>query len=141
MRVFHFISFHVYLTNRLASQNTIEKDKLRKQHNQTRKCRDVRMTHKVWLTVQTEETVACNCLALASVQFVRVKASALCVTLMSLLTRKIRAMICLHNSSEIIARTQNFSSCGFYLASTIFNASYSFHVYLIELIFDVDCRS
>ena len=49
----HFISFHVYLTNRLISQNTIEKYKLRKQHNQTPKCRDVRMTHIVWLTVQT----------------------------------------------------------------------------------------
>ena len=32
--------------------------------------------------------------------------------------RKIRAMICLHDSSEIIARTQIFFSCG--LASTIF---------------------
>ena len=53
-------------------------------------------------------------------------------------TKKICATICLHDSSEIIARTQNFFSCG--LASTIFQCIYSFHVYLIELMFDVDYR-
>ena len=58
-------------------------------------------------------------------------------------TRKIRAMICLHDSSEIIAQTQNFFSCHLPVVKRqqFFNASYSFHVYLIELMFDVDYRS
>ena len=56
---------------------------------------------------------------------------------------KIRAMICLHDSSEIIARTQNFFSCHLPVVKRqrFFNTSYSFHVYLIELMFDIDYRS
>ena len=59
------------------------------------------------------------------------------------LTPKICAMICLHDSSEIIARTQNFFSCHLPVVKRqrFFNASYSFHVYLIELMFAVDYRS
>ena len=59
------------------------------------------------------------------------------------LTRKISAMICLHDSSKIIARTRNFFSCHLSVVKRqrFFNASYSFHVYLIELMFDVDYRS
>ena len=59
------------------------------------------------------------------------------------LTQKIRTTICLHDSSEIIARMQNFFSCHLPVVKRqrFFNASYSFHVYLIELMFDVDYRS
>ena len=52
-------------------------------------------------------------------------------------------MICLHDSSEIIARTQNFFSCHLPVVKRrqFFNAS---HVYLIELMFDdvmiTDCN-
>ena len=48
-------------------------------------------------------------------------------------TRKIRAMICLHDSSEIIAWTENFFSCHLHVVKRrrFFNASYNFHVYLI----------
>ena len=60
-------------------------------------------------------------------------------------TRKIRAMICLHDSSEIIVglQTQNFFSCHLPVVKNrrFFKASYSFHVYLIEQMVDVDYRS
>ena len=58
-------------------------------------------------------------------------------------TRKIHAMICLHDSLEIIAWTQNFFSCHFPVVKRqqFFNTSYIFQVYLTELMFDVDYRS
>ena len=47
-----------------------------------------------------------------------------------------------YDSSEIIARMQNFFSCHLPVVKRwrFFNASYSFHIYLIELMFDVDYR-
>ena len=58
----------------------------------------------------------------------------------SYLTPKIHAIICPHDSSEIIARTLTLFV---YISPVVkhdrsFNASYIFHVYSIELMFDVD---
>ena len=49
-------------------------------------------------------------------------------------------MICHHDCSEIIARTQKLFVYIFPVVKHIFNASYIFHVHSIELMLDADYR-